>query len=197
MILAASARFRTAFGGVQSWHCFSAGAHYDPDNVAFGALIGLDEHHVAPGAGFGWHPHRGVAIVSWVVEGRLRHEDDGGRVRFVEPGQALTQRAGSGIRHAETNASPAHPLRLIQLIFLAGGSAEASIASSAPPVDLGAARFDVWRTGATTPDARWHLFVTDGQWQLGPDTLQPGDSVRGSGPTEIDGTGELLVCELR
>ena len=26
--------------GVESWHCFSAGPHYDPANVAFGSLVG-------------------------------------------------------------------------------------------------------------------------------------------------------------
>jgi quercetin 2,3-dioxygenase len=196
VILAAAARFRTEFEGVQTWHCFSAGPHYDPDNVAFGALIGLDEHLVGPGAGFGWHPHRGVAIVSWVVAGRLRHEDDAGRVRFVEPGDVFVQQTGSGIRHVETNASPTEPLRLIQLTFLADGAAEPTITTAEPPVALGPARFDMWRTGATAPDSRWHLFVAAGSWQCGSDSLRPGDSVRGSGHVEIDGTGELLVSEL-
>jgi quercetin 2,3-dioxygenase len=196
VILTAAERFRTEFDGVQTWHCFSAGAHYNPDNVAFGALIGLDEHHVVPGAGFGWHPHRGVTIVSWVVAGQLRHEDDRGQVRFVEPGQVFVQQTGAGIRHAEANASPAQPLRLIQLAFLADGPAQPSIATADPPVELGPARFDVWRTGATTPDSRWHLFVTAGSWRCGDDSLGPGDSARGSGPVEVDGTGELLVCAL-
>ncbi|HEY2299085.1 MAG TPA: pirin family protein [Jatrophihabitans sp.] len=196
MILAAAARFRTEFDGVQTWHCFSTGAHYDPDNVAFGALIGVDEHLVAAGAGFGWHPHRGVAIVSWVVAGRLRHEDDAGQVRFVEPGRVFVQQTGSGIRHVETNASPTRPLRLIQLTFLADRAAEPAITTTEPSVDLGPARFDVWRAGATTPDSRWHLFVTAGSWQCGPESLGPGDSVRGSGRIAVDGTGELLVCEL-
>ena len=197
MIVAASDRFHTAFDGVQSWHCFSAGAHYDPDNVAFGALVGVDEHHVAPGAGFDWHSHRAVTIVSWVVAGRLRHEDDGGPVRVTEPGQALVQRTGTGIRHAETNPSTADALQLIQLTFLADGPTEPAIDATAPPADLGVAGFDVWRNGAVTPPARWHLFVTAGRWQRGPDVLEPGDSVRGRGAVPVDGAGELLVCDLR
>jgi hypothetical protein len=197
VILAASARFRSAFDGVQSWHCFSAGAHYDPANVALGALVGVDEHHVAPGGGFDWHPHRGIAIVSWVVEGALRHEDDGGRVRVVEAGQVLVQQTGSGIRHTETNASAAHPLRLIQHSFVATGPDAPAITTSVLPVDLDEARFDVWRTGAATPDSRWHLFVTDGQWHCGTDVLLPGDSMRGRGQAAVDGTGELLVCGVR
>jgi quercetin 2,3-dioxygenase len=197
VILPASARFHTAFDGVQSWHCFSTGAHYDPDNVAFGALVGVDEHHVAPGAGFDWHPHRAVTIVSWVVAGRLRHEDDGGRVRIIEPGQVLVQRTGSGIRHTETNASSADPLRLIQLTVLADGPTEPALETTAPPADLDVAGFDVWRSAALTPDTRWHLFVTAGSWNCGPDILQPGDSLRGSGPLPVDGSGELLVCDLR
>ena len=74
MIVRAADRFHVAHDGIETWHCFSAGAHYDPDNVAYGPMIGCDEHLVGPGAGFDWHPHRGVEIVSWVLSGVLRHQ---------------------------------------------------------------------------------------------------------------------------
>jgi hypothetical protein len=35
-------RYRTVQPGIVSRHCFSSGAHYDPANLRFGALIALD-----------------------------------------------------------------------------------------------------------------------------------------------------------
>src|SRR6478609_3826296 len=64
--------------GIETWHAFSFGAHYDPDNVGFGLLSACNEEHLAPGAGFAEHPHRDVEIVTWVVEGVLEHRDSAG-----------------------------------------------------------------------------------------------------------------------
>ena len=47
--------------------------------IAFGPVVGVDDHVVAPDAGFDWHAHRGVHIASWVLEGTLRHERRTGR----------------------------------------------------------------------------------------------------------------------
>src|SRR5574341_1623739 len=33
---------------------------------------------IAPRNGFTWHPHRGLEIFTWVLEGRLYHEDSTG-----------------------------------------------------------------------------------------------------------------------
>jgi redox-sensitive bicupin YhaK (pirin superfamily) len=115
-------RFRTDQAGITSWHSLSAGQHYDPSNLAFGSVVGLDEHLMAPGAGFDWHGHRGIVIVSRVLAGVLRHEDAGGRVLLVGPGELLVQAAGDGIRHSERNASATEPLRFLQLTLL--GEAE-------------------------------------------------------------------------
>ena len=79
-------RFETVQPGITTRHCFSSGAHYDPAHIAFGPLIALDEHALAPGAGFGRHAHRGVEILSWVLSGTLHHEDTAGRVELVRPG---------------------------------------------------------------------------------------------------------------
>ena len=195
MILRADDRFRSVQDGVETWHCFSAGAHYDPDNVAHGALVAVDEHVIAPGAGFDWHGHRGVAIVSWVVSGRLRHEDDAGRVRRVAPGEALVQRTATGIRHCEVNASAREPLRLVQMTLLDAAD-QASVAVESVPLDVDGARFDVWRAGVTLDAARWHAHVTEGDWRMGAEQLAAGDSVRGTGRLAVVGTGELLVWTL-
>jgi quercetin 2,3-dioxygenase len=142
----AARRFRSEQPGITSWHCFSAGDFYDPDAVSFGPVVGLDEHRVAAGAGFDWHPHRGVQIASWVLAGTLRHEDAAG-VRLVGPGAVLVQRAGPGVRHRETNASDVEPLRFVQTTVL--GDAGPSVELMAPPVQVGPALLDV-RPGLPT-----------------------------------------------
>lgn len=188
-------RYRSQQDGIESWHCFAAGAHYAPDNLSFGALLGCDEHLVAPGAGFDWHGHRGVDIVSWVVAGALRHEDPLGRVQNVEPGQVLVQSTGAGIRHRESNASPDEPLRLVQMTLLGGGG-EPPDRLTKPPLELGDCRFTVWRCDDAAEAERWHVFVVRGSWQLGGGLLGPGDSARGAGSLAAEGNGELLVWQL-
>ena len=116
-ILRAADRFETTQPGSSTWHAVSAGSHYEPGNVSHGPVIGCDEHLVDPDAGFDWHAHRGVVIISWVLGGTLRHEDDGGGLLLVGPGESLVQSTGDGIRHRETNAS-AMPLRFVQTTLL-------------------------------------------------------------------------------
>lgn len=192
-VLRADERFHSAIEGVESWHCFSAGAHYDPDNTAHGRLIGFDVHLVAPGAGFDWHAHRGVAIVSWVQAGTLRHEDDSGAVLDVPAGAVLAQHTGDGIRHRETNGGTT-PLTLVQMSLLDDTASGVDV--GAAPITIGAARFEVWPSGAAATAARWHCFVASGAWQVDESAIAAGDSVRGSAHLAAQGTGALLVWLL-
>ena len=110
----AAARYRTDAGQIQTWHAFSFGAHYDPDNTHFGPLLACNVELIAPGAGYEPHPHRDTDIVTWVLDGVLTHEDSTGRTATVTAGDGQWLRAGSGVRHAERNAGP-HPLRFLQM----------------------------------------------------------------------------------
>ncbi|MGI8678278.1 MAG: pirin family protein [Jatrophihabitans sp.] len=187
----ATARLRTDQPGITTWHAFSAGPHYDPGNIAFGPIVGCDEHLLEPSAGFDWHGHRGVVIVSWVLAGTLRHEDSTGKVRLVPPGVALVQSTGDGIRHAETNASGRDPLHFVQTTVLS--EAPPSVVSAQPPLLVGGTRVDAGGAGAVA--ARSHVFVTRGEFSLdGGDLVRPGDTVRvGDDRAVLDGAGELLV----
>lgn len=189
-VLRAGERFHTERDGSESWHCFSVGSHYDPDNIAFGALIGVDEHLVAPGHGFDWHPHRGVTIISWILAGALRHEQDEQPPRIIRPGNVLVQITGDGIRHRETNAAR-EPLRLVQTTIVSDDRTP-STRALAPPVDLDAGRFAV-AASDTQLDATWHVWVAAGRWRIGTDEVGSGDSVRGTGPLRAEGGGEILI----
>ncbi len=41
---------------------------------------------IAPRNGFTWHPHRGLEIYTWMLEGRLYHEDTTGGKGELLPG---------------------------------------------------------------------------------------------------------------
>lgn len=165
-VVRAADRFRTSQPGIESWHVFAAGPHYDPARLGAGPLIGLDDHLLEPGAGFAPHGHRGVTIVSWVVSGVLEHR--GATTLRVHPGTALVQRAGHGIRHEEGNASQRESLRLVQTTLMADSGTAPTTELVAPPVVTEGVRLDV---GSLVPAAPAYIYVLDGEW----DGLGPGD----------------------
>jgi quercetin 2,3-dioxygenase len=107
-------RFRTANEWLDSRHSFSFGPHYDPANVGFGFLLAHNDETVAPGTGFGTHPHQDLEIVTWVLRGALAHRDSQGHSGSIHPGLAQRMSAGSGIQHSEWNDGP-DPVHYVQM----------------------------------------------------------------------------------
>jgi redox-sensitive bicupin YhaK (pirin superfamily) len=114
----AKTRFHTAIDWLDSWHSFSFAEHRDPKNVNHGLLLVNNDDVVAPGRGFGTHPHRDMEIVTWVLRGELEHQDSEGNHAMIRPGLAQRMSAGTGIRHSERNASATNDLRLVQMWVL-------------------------------------------------------------------------------
>ena len=52
-------------------------------------------------AGFPAHPHRGFETFTWLIEGRMRHEDDTGNGGVIRSGGGQWMNAGRGIIHSE------------------------------------------------------------------------------------------------
>lgn len=112
-ILRSGERFTTLGPGVLSQYCFSYGAHYDPGNTRFGALLAVNDETLAPGAGFALHPHAGIDVITWVVSGRVLHTGAGSPSRTTGRGDVQVLQAGSGTRHGQFSADDA-PCRYVQ-----------------------------------------------------------------------------------
>lgn len=52
-------------------------------------------------AGFPPHPHRGFETVTYLLAGRMRHQDNAGHAGVIEPGGIQWMTAGRGIVHSE------------------------------------------------------------------------------------------------
>jgi len=101
-----------------NWH-FSFDHYHDPQNMNFGPLRVFNDDTIQPAKGFGFHPHRDMEIVTYVIDGELEHKDNQGNHGVIQPGEVQRMTAGSGIIHSEYNHSKETPLRLVQLWIFA------------------------------------------------------------------------------
>ncbi|HEV7666742.1 MAG TPA: pirin family protein [Chloroflexota bacterium] len=114
-VRAATSRFATDAGWLDSHHSFSFGHHYDPTNTHHGLLLVSNDDVVRPRTGFDTHPHRDMEIITWVLSGELEHKDTLGNSGLIYPGLAQRMSAGRGIWHSEKNNTADQDVHFIQM----------------------------------------------------------------------------------
>jgi redox-sensitive bicupin YhaK (pirin superfamily) len=102
-------------GWLDTRHSFSFANYYNPEKMGFGLLRVLNDDWVAPGMGFGKHPHDNMEIISIPLQGALKHADSTGREAVISTGDVQIMSAGSGITHSEVNASNSEKVNFLQL----------------------------------------------------------------------------------
>jgi len=213
-------------GWLNTYHTFSFDRYYDPSHMGFRALRVINEDRVAPGQGFGTHPHRDMEILTYILEGALEHKDSMGTGSIIHPGEIQRMSAGTGVTHSEFNPSKRDPVHLLQIWILpeakgitpsyeqhefdrddlrgklrliAGREPEQGAVKIHQDVRLFATILDgdiVIHNLATNRYA-W-IQVARGSIELNGMTLEAGDgaAVSESGALQISGRGEALLFDL-
>ncbi len=111
----ADTRGHANHGWLNSHHSFSFANYYNPERVHFGKLRVLNDDTVAPGRGFGTHPHDNMEIISIPMSGDLEHKDSMGTTAVIKEGEIQVMSAGTGIYHSEYNKNQDKEVKFLQI----------------------------------------------------------------------------------
>ncbi len=112
---AADTRGNANHGWLNANHSFSFANYYNSERMNFGALRVLNDDTIAPGKGFGTHPHDNMEIITIPLKGDLEHKDSMGNIGAINEGEIQVMSAGTGVYHSEYNKNPDQPINLLQL----------------------------------------------------------------------------------
>lgn len=218
-IIKAKDRFHLESDWLSAYWLFSFDRYYDPNNVTFGPLRVFNHDTVKGGAGFPTHPHREMEIVTYVLEGALRHKDSTGGAGLIQAGEVQRMTAGTGVAHSEFNPSENETVKLLQMWVLPDRAGLAPsyeqkrftteqrtgallpIASGQDAPGAVKVHQDVTfyvsrlRAGDSVahelkPGRRAFFYVIDGEVTLNGEKLSAGDQVRVTDVTKLEIAGE-------
>ena len=193
-------------GWLDTRHSFSFADYYDPRHMGFRSLRVINQDLIAPGHGFGTHPHRNMEIFSYLLEGQLEHKDSMGNGRVLSPGQIQLMSAGSGVTHSEFNPNADQQAHLLQIWITPNQNGltpsytewhpdpaqenEAKVLVISPDGRDNSATIhqdaDVYRLRLSAGQSVSHQLAADrglwlqvisGQWEVDGKTLYPGDAI--------------------
>jgi redox-sensitive bicupin YhaK (pirin superfamily) len=113
-----AARGEADHGWLDAKHSFSFAQFFNPERIQFGALRVLNDDVIAPGMGFGTHPHNNMEIITIPLKGALEHKDSMDNIGVVAVDEIQVMSAGTGVSHSEYNKNKDQPLNLLQLWVL-------------------------------------------------------------------------------
>jgi quercetin 2,3-dioxygenase len=214
----ANERGHADHGWLNTYHTFSFADYYDPQWMGFRDLRVINDDTVAPGMGFGKHPHRDMEIITYVLSGALEHKDSMGNGRIIKPGEVQYMAAGTGVQHSEFNPSGDEAVHLLQIWIQPDTKSvkprygEKSFTSAAPgklhlvtskagrdnsiaihqDADLWLARFTNGQTVTHELKQQRHAWVhvAEGDITLNGKTLSGGDAAAMSGESKLELTGK-------
>ena len=207
-------RGHTKIGWLDSRHTFAFGDYYDPEFESFGPLRVINEDWIDGGAGFPPHPHRDMEIVTYIIDGAISHQDSSGGGGTIKPGEIQRMSAGSGIVHAEFNASATETCHLLQIWIMpskrgiapgyeqkvinpesvanhfariAGPEPQANEVRLVQDAEIWAAKLDAENEAIHTlrPGRKAWLQVVRGEVRIGEEKLSAGDAAALTDMTQI------------
>jgi redox-sensitive bicupin YhaK (pirin superfamily) len=166
-----------------------------PDLTSIGPFVFVDHyrHRSKRGIGDKPHPHAGIEVLSYLLEGEVEHRDSAGFRDRLGPGDAQWIRAGRGILHAEQPLGGRHGLQLWTSLPPAQKHIEPAYASyraaDIPRIELPGARVNV--IAGRVGDAQGPMTLTT-PTTFAQIRLDPGATAR----LDVDAAAELGLYVL-
>jgi quercetin 2,3-dioxygenase len=91
-------RGNTKKKNMETHHTFSFGGFFDPERMGFRSLQVINDNYLYPGQEFYCQNHCNTEIITYVIQGKLEHQDSLGRKSLIEAGEV-------GICTAKTSMS--------------------------------------------------------------------------------------------
>lgn len=143
-------------GWLKSHHSFSFANYHNPQKMNFGLLRVLNDDTVAPGRGFGTHPHDNMEIVSIPLYGDLQHKDSMGNTTVIRQGDVQIMSAGTGVFHSEYNKNQDQEVKFLQIwVFPKERNIEPRYGQKSYPPQERAGALKTVVSPATDDDAVW------------------------------------------